>query len=184
MPRKLDTATWPRRALAPAGVLGGALALWLATGGGFVNYDTLYGLVWGQQLAHGEVPQYGIAFAPTPHPLVELLGLALSQLGAKATAALTVALAFTALSSLGWVLYRLGSEWFGRAAGVLAAAVLLTRVPILSYGMRAYVDVPYTLLVLSALLVETRHRRAGARVLVLLALAGLLRPEAWAFSGA
>ena len=184
MPRKLDTATWPRRSLAPAGVLGGALALWLATGVGFVNYDTLYGLVWGQQLAHGEVPQYGIAFAPTPHPLVELLGLALSQLGAKATAALTVALAFTALSSLGWVLYRLGSEWFGRAAGVLAAAVLLTRVPILSYGMRAYVDVPYTLLVLSALLVETRHRRAGARVLVLLALAGLLRPEAWAFSGA
>lgn len=158
--------------------------LWLATGVGFVNYDTLYGLVWGQQLAHGEVPQYGIAFAPTPHPLVELLGLALAPLGAKATAALTVALAFIALSALGWVLYRLGNEWFGRAAGVLAAAVLLTRVPILSYGVRAYVDVPYTLLVLSALLVETRRRRAGLPVLVLLALAGLLRPEAWAFSGA
>lgn len=165
-------------------MLGGALTLWLATGVGFVNYDTLYGLVWGQQLTHGEVPQYGIAFAPTPHPLVELLGLALSPLGAKATAALTVALAFLALSALGWVLYRLGSEWFGRAAGALAAAVLLTRVPILSYGVRAYVDVPYTLLVLLALLVETRRRRAGASVLALLCLAGLLRPEAWVFSGA
>jgi hypothetical protein len=183
VPRMLDTATWPRRCLAPAGVLGGALTLWLATGVGFVNYDTLYGLVWGQQLAHGEIPQYKIAFAPTPHPLVELLGLALAPLGAKATAAVTVALAFLALSALGCVLYRLGSEWFGRAAGVLAAAVLLTRVPILSYGVRAYVDVPYTLLVLSALLVETRRRRAGTPVLVLLAFAGLLRPEAWAFSG-
>lgn len=165
-------------------MLGGAFLLWLATGVGFVNYDTLYGLVWGQQLAHGEAPQYAVAFAPTPHPLVELLGLALAPLGPKATAALSVALAFVALSALGWVLYRLGSEWFGRAAGVLAAAVLLTRVPILSYGVRAYVDVPYTLLVLSALLVETRRRRAGLPVLVLLALAGLLRPEAWAFSGA
>ena len=53
----------------------------------------------------------------------------------------------------------------------------------LSYGVRAYVDVPYMLLVLSALLVETRKPRAGAPVLVLLGLAGLLRPEAWAFSG-
>ncbi|MGN6371626.1 MAG: hypothetical protein ACTHM1_01340 [Solirubrobacteraceae bacterium] len=151
---------------------------------GFVNYDTLYGLVWGQQLTHGEMPQYGIAFAPTPHPLVELLGLALTPLGAKATAALTVALAFLGLSALGWVLYRLGSEWFGHAAGALAAAVLLTRVPILSYGVRAYVDVPYTLLVLLALLAVTRRRRAGAPVLALLCLAGLLRPEAWVFSGA
>ena len=55
--------------------------------------------------------------------------------------------------------------------------------PILSYGVRAYVDIPYLLLVLGALLVESRRRRAGAPVLVLLALAGLLRPEAWAFSG-
>ena len=55
--------------------------------------------------------------------------------------------------------------------------------PILSYGVRAYVDVPYLLLVLGALLVESRRRRAGAPVLALLALAGLLRPEAWAFSG-
>jgi hypothetical protein len=55
-------------------------------------------------------------------------------------------------------------------------------VPLLSYGVRAYVYVPYMLFVLAALLVETRKRRAGAPVLVLLALAGLLRPEAWAFS--
>jgi hypothetical protein len=81
------------------------------------------------------------------------------------------------------VIYRLGAEWFGRAAGALAALIFLTRVPVLSYSVRAYVDIPYLLLVLGALLVESRRRRAGAPVLALLALAGLLRPEAWAFSG-
>ena len=59
----------------------------------------------------------------------------------------------------------------------------MTRVPILSYGVRAYLDVPYLMFVLGALLVEVRRPRAGAPVLALLALAGLLRPEAWVFSG-
>ncbi|HEY5286684.1 MAG TPA: hypothetical protein VIJ50_06230 [Solirubrobacteraceae bacterium] len=173
----------PGWAPATLAILAGALALWLIAGVGFVNYDTLYGLVWGQQLSHGETPEYGLPIAPTPHPLVELLGIPLSPLGASTATAITVALAFLALSACGWIVYRLGSEWFGRAAGALAALILLTRVPVLSYGVRAYVDVPYMLLVLSALLVETRKPRAGASVLVLLGLAGLLRPEAWAFSG-
>jgi len=165
-----------------AGLLLAAALLWAIAGVGFVNYDTLYGLVWGQQLSRGEVPQYGLPIAPTPHPLVEALGLGLSPLGASATTDIVVALAFIALAGCGWLVYRLGSEWFGRAAGALAAAILLTRVPILSYGVRAYVDIPYLLLVLGALLVETRRPRAGAPVLVLLGFAGLLRPEAWAFS--
>lgn len=170
--------------LAASAVLGGALLLWLVAGVGFVNYDTLYGLVWGQQLARGEMPEYGIPIAPTPHPLVELLGVPLAPLGASLTAGLTVAGAFLALSGCAWVTYLLGREWFGRPAGALAAAILITRVPVLSYGVRAYVDIPYLLLVLTALLIETRRRRAGAPVLAVLGLAGLLRPEAWALSAA
>jgi hypothetical protein len=173
----------PRRAPAALAIPLGALALWLIAGVGFVNYDTLYGLVWGQQLTRGETPEYGLPIAPTPHPLVELLGIPLAPLGASATTAIAVALAFLALAACGWIVYRLGSEWFGRGAGAVAALILLTRVPVLSYGVRAYVDVPYMLLVLWALLVETRKPRAGAPVLVLLGLAGLLRPEAWVFSG-
>jgi len=161
----------------------GAVLLRVLAGVGFANYDTLYALTWGGQLARGEIPQYAIPIAPTPHPLVELLGVILAPLGPHGIEHVTVALAFLALSACGWVVYQLGSIWFGRAAGVLAALILLTRVPILSYGVRAYVDIPYLLLVLSALLVESRRRRAGMPVLVLLALAGLLRPEAWVFSG-
>jgi hypothetical protein len=169
--------------VAPLAIAVGAVVLWVAAGVGFANYDTLYALAWGGQLARGETPQYGIPIAPTPHPLVEVLGVVLSPLQAGAIEGVTVALGFLALSACGWVLYRLGSLWFGRAAGALAALILLTRVPVLSYGVRAYVDIPYLLLVLCALLVEARRRRAGAPVLALLALAGLLRPEAWVFSG-
>jgi len=166
----------------------GALALRVIAGVGFANYDTLYALAWGGQLSRGSTPAYDVPIAPTPHPLVEALGLVLAPLGPRAVEDVTVALGFLALSACAWVIYRLGAEWFGAAAGALAALIFLTRVPVLSYGVRAYVDLPYILLVLTALLVESRHRRAGAGpagapVLVLLALAGLLRPEAWVFSG-
>jgi hypothetical protein len=165
-------------------VAGGAVALRLITGVGFANYDTLYALAWGGQLSRGQTPTYDVPVSPTPHPLLEALGTVLAPLGPHAVEAVAVALGFLALSGCAWLVYELGSHWFGRAAGAVAALVLLTRVPILSYGVRAYVDIPYLLLVLGALLLEVRRRRAGAPVLVLLALAGLLRPEAWAFSAA
>ncbi|HEY1834660.1 MAG TPA: hypothetical protein VGG08_09505 [Solirubrobacteraceae bacterium] len=179
--RRLDgPRRWAPAALSIAAV---AVLLRLLAGVGFANYDTLYALAWGNQLGNGETPAYGIPIAPTPHPLVELLGLVLKPLGASGAVHVTVALAFLALAGCGWVLYRLGALWFGRAAGALAALIFLTRVPVLSYGVRAYIDVPYLLLVLGALLLECNRPRRGAVVLVLLALAGLLRPEAWVFSG-
>jgi hypothetical protein len=171
------------RAGALLAILAGAVVLRVASGVGFANYDTLYALVWGQQAARGETPQYGIPVAPTPHPLVEALGALLAPLGPRAAEHVTVALGFLALAACGWGVYRLGALWFNRAVGAVAAAVLLTRMPTLSYGVRAYVDLPYLALVLGAVVVETRRPRAGAPVLALLAAAGLLRPEAWVFSG-
>ncbi|HTR89392.1 MAG TPA: hypothetical protein VMG62_04690, partial [Solirubrobacteraceae bacterium] len=161
----------------------GGVALWAIAGVGFVNYDTLYGLAWGGQLSRGSMPAYEVPIAPTPHPLVEVLGVALAPLGAHGAIVATVALAFLALAGCAWVIYALGARWFGPLAGGLAALIFITRVPVVSYGVRAYVDIPYLLLVLGGVLVEMRRPRAGAPVLALLALAGLLRPEAWAFSG-
>lgn len=174
---------WIKRLTAPAAIVTGALALRLIAGVGFVNYDTLYALAWGGQLSRGSTPAYWIPVAPTPHPLVEIAGVLLAPLGPHGVLDVTVALAFLALAACAWVVYALGAHWFGRAAGALAALLLITRVPVVSYGVRAYIDVPYLLLVLSALLVESRRPRAGWPVLGLLALAGLLRPEAWAFAG-
>ncbi len=173
-----------------AGLLVGAAALRLLAGPGLVNYDTLYTLVWGRQLAHGVVPDLTVTIAPTPHPLANLGAVALSPLSSwrvdglagEPAAIAVIAVAYLSLALLGWVVFALGRAWFNAAAGVLAAAIVLTRVPVLDFGARAYVDIPFLVLVLGALLVETRRPRAGWPVLGLLAAAGLLRPEAWLFS--
>jgi hypothetical protein len=175
-----------------AGVLVGAAALRLLAGPGLVNYDTLYTLVWGRQLAHGTRPDLEVAIAPTPHPLANLGAMLLSPLSSlehgglhgEIAATAVVALAYVSLALLGWLVFALGREWFNTAAGVLAAAIVLTRVPVLDFGARAYIDIPFLVLVLGALLVETRTPRSGGPVLGLLGLAGLLRPEAWLFSAA
>ena len=169
------------RAIGFSALLG--LVSWAFVGRGLVNYDTLYALVWGRDLAHGHSPDLTVPLAPTQHPLANVVGILFSPLGDGATTAALI-VAFLALGALGWVVYRLGSEWFNPASGVLAAAVVLTRRPVLDFGARAYVDIPYLVLVLAALLLETRRRRAGAPVLALLAVAGLLRPEAWLLTGA
>jgi hypothetical protein len=151
---------------------------------GFANWDTAYALVWGNEVLAGRRPDFdGVALAPTNHPLADLLGIPLAALG-DAGETIVVVVAFLALGAVGYLVYRLAATWFGVLAGVVAAALVLTRAPVLSFGTRAYVDLPYVALVLGALAVELRRPRAGAPVLALLALAGLLRPEAWLFSGA
>jgi hypothetical protein len=148
---------------------------------GFPNYDTIYALVWGRELAHGVSPDYGAALPPTPHPLADLLGLVTTPIGDGAIT-VTMVIAYASLGLVAYLVYRLGSLWFDRPIGALAAIFVLTRAPFLSNGLRAYVDVPYIALVLGALLIETKKRRAGWPVLSLLTLAGLLRPEAWGFA--
>lgn len=182
LPRVSDSL-WLRRLAPVAWIAGGGVALWLVFRHGFVNYDSFYSLVWGNEIFHGHSPDYSAPIPPTPHPLATVLGIVSAPFGDGAET-ITVALAFATLAAIGYLVYRLGSEWFNRPAGLLAAAIVLTREPVLSYGVRAYVDFPYIAFVLLALLIETRRPRAGWPVLVPLALAGLLRPEAWLFSAA
>lgn len=148
---------------------------------GFPNYDTIYALVWGRELAHGVSPDYGAALPPTPHPLADLLGLIATPLGNGAIG-VTMVIAYLSLGLVGYLVYRLGTLWFDRPIGAIAALIVLTRAPYLSNGLRAYVDLPYIALCLGALVIESKRPRAGWPVLALLALAGLLRPEAWLFS--
>lgn len=150
---------------------------------GFPNYDTIYSLLWGREIADGASPDRGAALPPTPHPLSELFGALVSPLGDGAID-VTMVVAYVALGLIGYLVYRLGSLWFDRPIGAVAALIVLTRAPYLSNGLRAYIDLPYIALVLGALAIETRRPRAGWPVLALLALAGLLRPEAWLFSAA
>jgi hypothetical protein len=149
---------------------------------GFPNYDTIYALVWGRELAHGASPDYGSALPPTPHPLTDLIGLLATPLGDGAITSIMV-IAYVSLGLIGYLVYRLGSLWFDRWIGALAAAIVLTRAPYLSNGLRAYIDLPYIALCLGALAIEAERPRAGWPVLAMLVPAGLLRPEAWLFAG-
>jgi len=173
---------WARNWLTPAAwVAGVSAALLLLFPYGFPNYDTIYALVWGRELAHGQSPDYGAALPPTPHPLTELWGLATTPFG-DGMITLTMIGAYVSLGLIGYFVYRLGEIWFDRWIGAVAAAIVLTRAPFLSNGLRAYIDLPYIALCLGALLIEAKRPRAGWPVLALLALAGLLRPEAWLFA--
>src|SRR3954465_13739104 len=131
------------RLRAAAGV--GALArlAWLIRGPGFANYDALYSLVWGGELADGHGPSYDVALAPTPHPLANLAGLALAPFSPRTGEDVLVVVAFVALGAVGWLVYALGARWFGTAAGVLAAVLFLTPEPVPSYGTRAAGDLPH-----------------------------------------
>src|SRR3954462_3963945 len=149
----------------------------------YLNYDARYALLWARDAWHGFLPDFKADFAPTPHPLstlVSSLGLPLGHSG-DAVVVWIVLLSFGALV---WLTYRLGSELFGsRLVGAAAAAVVLTR-PVLDRDvLLAYQDVPFAALIVGAVLLEAQWRRRGVPVLVLLALAGLMRPEAWVLAG-
>ena len=167
---------------AVAAAIVGAL-VFAAFGHAFLNYDTFYSLVWGDDLAHGRTPQYEVPVAPTPHPLATAVGALASPLGDPAEEAL-LALVILSIGFIAVGLYRLGHELFAWPVGLLAAAIFITRVPPLNFGIRGYVDLPTIALVVWAAVLEVRRPRRGAGPLVLLGLAGLLRPEAWLLAGA
>ena len=166
-----------------AGTLAGGLFVWAAIGVGFVNYDTLFNLTWGDEVAHGVDPRLALPLAPTPKPLVIAAGGLLAPLGHGGQNVVAIG-ALLALGLLAVAAFLLAAH-FGRwPAGLLAAGLVLTREPVLSFGVRSYVDIPYAALVLLAVVVALRHRRPHVPVLGLLGVAGLLRPEAWLLSAA
>ena len=141
----------------------GALVAWLLIGAGFLNYDTAYSLLWGGDVAHLRQPDFSVPLAPTPHPLATAVGVVLTPFG-DVGQTLWVVLAYLALGALAWLTYELGAHWFGPWAGALAALVILTRIPVLSFGVRAYLDIPYVALVLGAILAEARGRGRADRL--------------------
>ena len=75
--------------------------------------------------------------------------------------------------------YRLGRIAATPLVGAVAAALLMTRFDYPFLAARGYIDIPYMALVVWAATLEAARPRRGVPVLLLLALAGMLRPEAW-----
>jgi hypothetical protein len=157
----------------------GALLVWIVYGSGFVDYDALYALIWGDDLAGGRrPPDLDARHSPTSHPLSTALSAPLAQFGGDALGMLQ-AITIVSFAALGWAGYRLGERTFGPAAGAVFALILLTRPLLVKQALSANVDIPFLALVLGAAAMEARTPRRGRPVLALLAVAGWLRPEAW-----
>src|SRR5437763_15318973 len=99
---------WARRVLPnalAAAVVGLLILAWF--GHAFLNYDTFYALLWGDDLVHGRTPQYEVPFAPTPHPLPTVVGARASHSGDAGEGVMLGVVLF----ALGWLvagIYRLG----------------------------------------------------------------------------
>jgi Dolichyl-phosphate-mannose-protein mannosyltransferase len=169
--------------LAVVGVLAVAAVLAWALVPTYPNYDTYYHLVWGRELLDGTKPTFTAYAAPTEHPLYLALCAVLGLLGGDADRLLVLVGALS-LVALAWGTYRVGEAVFGRWPAVLGALFVGSSFAFLLYAARAYVDVPFLAIVLWAAALEARAPRRGRPVMALLAVAGLLRPEAWVLAGA
>jgi len=138
----------------------------------------MFALVWGRDLVHVEIPDFEGRGYPTPHPLLNLLTAALSPSGRAADDVL-LALSTGSLALLGWAAYRFGAVLYGALAGLVFAAILLTRPVLVEYSLYAAIDVPFLALVLIAARLAVQMPRRERPVLAVLLVAGLLRPEAW-----
>src|SRR5436305_13863714 len=104
---------WARRAL-PDALAAAAVALLILAwfGHAFLNYDTFYALVWGDDLAHGRAPQYDVPVAPTPHPLAIAVGVPVSAIFGAHAEDVLLGLVILAIGFLVVGLHRLWSGVF------------------------------------------------------------------------
>jgi hypothetical protein len=150
-------------------------------GRGHVGFDAGWAMLWGEQLASGQLPAFGATGAPTPHPLANVVAALLSPLSAATGPA------FMYVSALGfglftWAAYLLGARLFGRIVGALFAAIVCTRTEFIGLQGQAPIDVPFVAFILMAAALEVERPRRGGAVFALLTFAGLLRPEGWLFA--
>jgi hypothetical protein len=148
----------------------------------YPNYDSYYQLLWGQDIAHGRLPDYSVFRSPTPHPLSELVGLLLSPFGVAADR-LMVLLTLFAWVGLIWAVYRFTKHLLGTLVAAVAVLVMLTRTDLEFFALRGVVDVWFLFFIFAAAAMEVNRPRRGMPVMLLLVLAGLLRPEAWVLAG-
>lgn len=148
----------------------------------YPTYDSLYALLWGRDLLHGQLPHLHVYRAPTEHPLALAFGALCSLFGGLAPRVMVLGAvaSFVALAAGVW---RLASTCFGPVVAAIAALLVLSRLFVENLALQGYLDVTYVALVVWAAALEADRPRRGWPVLALLCAAGLLRPEAWLLSG-
>ncbi len=188
MPAPAPVASpWPVGRRGALGLAALAVVAWLLLPTA-PNYDTATHLVWARELLAGRAPDVTAAAAPTLHPL--WLAIAVPAVATGVGASLLQLVGLLSLAVVVACAWRLAADLAGVVAGVVAAAAVGSSFALLLLAFKAYVDLPFLALVLVAVVAERAWVPAHApapsprlsprAVPVLLLVAGLLRPEAWA----
>jgi hypothetical protein len=178
--RKIELPTWEKAGLVALCAL--ALFGYFAYPT-YPTYDSFYALLWGRDLLHLHLPDFQVYRGPTEHPLAIAFGLICSLFGQTGARLMVLGsiLSFVAVVA---GMYRLGRLCFGPIVGLFAALLVLSRFFVENLAAQGYLDISYIALIVWAVVLEVERPRRGALVLVTLAAAGLLRPDAWVLSGA
>jgi hypothetical protein len=178
--RAAPPSSWA--AIGLAALCGGALVGFFALPT-YPTYDSFYALLWGRDLLHLHLPDFSVYRGPTEHPLAIAFGMACSIFG-DGGARLMVLGSIGSFVAVVAGMYRLGRLCFGPLVGLLAALLVLSRFFVENLAAQGYLDISYVALIVWAIALEVERPRRGTAVFLMLAAAGLLRPEAWVLSGA
>ncbi|HEV7162625.1 MAG TPA: hypothetical protein VGN25_05155 [Solirubrobacteraceae bacterium] len=148
----------------------------------YPTYDSFYALLWGRDLLHLHLPDFRVYRGPTEHPLAIAFGMFCSIFG-QGGARLMILGSIGSFVAAVAGMYRLGRLCFGPVVGLIAALLLLSRFFVENLAAQGYLDISYLALIMWAIVLEVEHRRRGTPVFLVLAAAGLLRPDAWVLSG-
>ncbi|HEX7610196.1 MAG TPA: hypothetical protein VF380_05950 [Solirubrobacteraceae bacterium] len=148
----------------------------------YPTYDSFYALLWGRDLLHLHLPDFHVYRGPTEHPLAIAFGMFCSLFG-QSGARLMVLGSIASFVALVAGSYRLGRLCFGPVVGFVAALLVLSRFFVENLAAQGYLDITYLALIVWAVVLEVERPRRGTAVFLMLAAAGLLRPDAWVASG-
>jgi hypothetical protein len=148
----------------------------------YPTYDSFYALLWGRDLLHLHLPDFRVYRGPTQHPLAIAFGVLCSLFG-QGGARLMVLGSIASFVALVAGVYRLGRLCFGPVVGMFAALLMLSRFFDENLAAQGYLDIFYVALIVWAIVLEVERPRRGTMVFLVLAAAGLLRPDAWVLSG-
>jgi hypothetical protein len=156
-------------AVAAVALIGAATLLVPAT----LGYDAWAWTVWGRQLAHFHLDTTA---GPSFKPLPVLVLAPLSWLGGAAPYVWLAAMRACAAGAL-LLAYKLGARLAGPVAGIAAGVSLALSADLYRTALLGSAEPALIVLVLAAFDRHLDGRRDHA--LILIALAGLIRPEAW-----
>src|SRR5579863_6194457 len=175
----VPAATWARLSYGAISIA--AVLAWL-TIPTYPIYDTEYYLLWGREIAAGQLPSFTVYEAPTEHPLAVGWGTVMSIFG-DAELRLAILCAVVSFLLLVWGVYRLTRTAFSPIVAATAVALLMPRFNLMFLAARGDVDITYCAASVWAAALEIERPRRGTPVFVVLLGAELIRPDAWLLVG-